>query len=326
LRHHRWRHDRWRHHPHLVPGATAPTPATPETNLYYGSNDGSNPDGYLSGAAEVTNADAQYQLTIQEASRAREEARQAAIETRRMLADEARYERNNLPTEQELRDGDRARALDRARKDPPLTDILSGRALNDLYRHLAGEQDESRPSPDVRLREDVVKKINLAPRGSRANAGLLKDGGKLRWPLPLQGKEYQDARTSLQRAIEGAVRQVKSNKPVEPGTLKDMNASLRRLDRTLRDNVPELSPSEYIGALRYLGQVGNAVTALSDTQVATYCNQDWVREGKDVGGLVRYMAENGLEFAPAVPGDEAAYAALYHALAAFDARLQQAQE
>jgi hypothetical protein len=305
-----------------VPGAYAPTPATPEVNLA----DGSPADGYLSGAAEVTDANARYQLTIQQARIAREEARQAAIETRRQLAEEARYERNSLPTEQERRDEDRARALDRARNDPPLTDVLSGRALNDLYRHLAGEQGKGRPVPDVRLGEGVLEKINLAPPGSRANAGLLKDGGKLRWPLPLQGKEYQDARTSLERALRGAVRQVRSNKPVEAGTLEGLNASLRRLDRTLRDHVPDLSPSEHIAALRFLGQVGHAITALSDPQVATYCNRDWVRAGKDVGGLVRYMARNGLEFAPAVPGDEAAYAALHHALAACDARLQEAQE
>jgi hypothetical protein len=31
------------------------------------------------------------------------------------------------------------------------------------------------------------------------------------------------------------------------------------------------------------------------------------------------MAEKGLRFAPAAPGDEPAYTALYHALAAYDA-------
>ena len=39
---------------------------------------------------------------------------------------------------------------------------------------------------------------------------------------------------------------------------------------------------------------------------------------KNVGELVKYMAKNDLRFAPAVPGDEAAYLALYRALAIYD--------
>ena len=35
--------------------------------------------------------------------------------------------------------------------------------------------------------------------------------------------------------------------------------------------------------------------------------------------LVKFMTDEGLWFAPAAPGDESAYLALYHALAAFDA-------
>jgi hypothetical protein len=308
--------------PTATPFATAPTTGTPETNPYYGSN----PDGYLTGAAAVTGANGQYEIQIQEARLRRELYRQAAVDTRRKIAYEARYERNNLHAEQERPDRERALALDRARKDPPLTEILSGRALNDLYRHAASQQSKGRPGPEVRLTEDVLKKINLVPPGSRANAGLLKDEGKLCWPLPLQGKEFDDARTSLQRALEDAVQQVRFNNPVKPGTLKGLNADLKRLKDALRASIADLSPSEHIATQRYLRQVGHAVTALSDPKVATDFNQNRTPEGKNVGELVHYMAQNGLEFAPAVPGDEGAYAALYYALAAFDAGVRLARE
>ena len=40
-------------------------------------------------------------------------------------------------------------------------------------------------------------------------------------------------------------------------------------------------------------------------------------DGQTVADLVGYMTSNGLKFAPAVSGDEAAYASLYSALAAY---------
>jgi hypothetical protein len=274
----------------------------------------------------VTNANGQYQVQIQEARLLREQYRQAAVDTRRRVAEEARYERDLIPAEQGRGQREQTQPLGGVRNHPPLSEILSARALNDLYRRLASEQGQGRASPEVRLGEDVLKKINLAPPGSRANAGLLKDGGKLRWPVPLQGKEFADGRASLQRALEGAVRQVQFNHPVAPRTLTDLTASLRRLRHTLHGQVAELSPSEYVAGLRYLRQLGNAVTALSDPEVATWFNPNRAPEAKTVGGLVRYMAGAGLEFAAAVPGDEAAYAALYNALAALDAQMQPDQE
>jgi hypothetical protein len=305
----------------------------------YGGYGGSNPSsttppsgttdsyqGYLYGAAAVTSANGQYQVQIQQARLLHEQYRQAAANTRRKIAGEARPERKNRPAAQELHDPDRTRALERARQDPPLTDLLSGRALNDLYRHLASEQGQDRTGPTVDISEDVLKKVNLAPRDSRANVGLLKDDAKLRWPLPLEGKDFEEARTSLQRAIADAVQQVQFNNPVQAGTLKDMNAYLKRLKDTLRGSVADLSPSEYIAAQRYLHQLGDALAALSDPKLSSYFNRNQVAEGRTVGGLVKYMARNGLRFAPAVPGDEAAYAALYHALQAFDARRQLAQK
>jgi len=65
--------------------------------------------------------------------------------------------------------------------------------------------------------------------------------------------------------------------------------------------------------------LGQTVTALKDRNVSNYFNDNWRPRGRNVAELVKYMGEKGLWFAPATPSDEAAYLALYHALAAFDA-------
>ena len=110
--------------------------------------------GYLKGVADVTTANAEYWKTIEQARLLREQSYRSALETHRKIIEEADWERGewlkridpetNRQREQEV-------ALDRARHDPPLTEILSARALNDLFRHLAkqqgrGERGTERPS------------------------------------------------------------------------------------------------------------------------------------------------------------------------------------
>jgi hypothetical protein len=80
-----------------------------------------------------------------------------------------------------------------------------------------------------------------------------------------------------------------------------------------------MSPDQFIESKRYLGQLGDALTALKDRNVSNYFNDNWRPRGKSVAELVKFMADKGLQFAPATPSDEPAYLALYHALAAFDA-------
>jgi hypothetical protein len=47
-----------------------------------------------------------------------------------------------------------------------------------------------------------------------------------------------------------------------------------------------------------------------------------VLKAKTVPELIKFMADRGLQFAPAVPGDENAYQALHSALAAYDRAAQ----
>jgi hypothetical protein len=86
-----------------------------------------------------------------------------------------------------------------------------------------------------------------------------------------------------------------------------------------------MSPTDYIVAQRYLRQVGDAITALEDPNVVNFFNQNWTARGRNVAELVKYMTDNGLDFAPAVPGQEGAYRAMYNALSAFDSSMPSIQ-
>jgi hypothetical protein len=287
----------------------------------------SNPyNGYLTGAASVTSANGQYQNQIQQARLLREQSRQAAIDTRRKLYDEAMYEARNRPTSQDMIDRDRQTALTSARRDAPMADVLSASALNALYRQVAKEQGVAKKrGPNVPLGEDLLKEINLSPLSTRANVGLLKDDGKLSWPAPLQDEQFAPARKKISQLIEDAVQQVKFGNPVKQEDLRDLRENYRDLSDRLRNSVSDMSPTDYIVAQRYLRQVGDALKALEDPKAANYFTK-WKAKGKNVAELVQNMSDAGLEFAPAAPGQENAYRSLYNALQAFDAGMQVASK
>ena len=105
---------------------------------------------------------------------------------------------------------------------------------------------------------------------------------------------------------------------IEPTTVRDLKAYQQQMRKILESDIDELSPTQYIRADRFLRRVDTAIAALQDPNVSKYLG---VGKGKigNVAELIDYMSHQGLGFAPAVPGDEAAYTALYHALRAFDA-------
>jgi hypothetical protein len=278
--------------------------------------------GYLRGAADLTSATGRYWVNIQQARLLREQSRQLAIDTarkRRALADELERMR---PMAQDVRDREMATDLTRARRDPPMTEIFSGRALNDLLRSINASGQLSR-GPHITLEEDTLEGINLAVPASRGNVGMLKKD-KLDWPLALQGAQFDEMRNKLSTKLAVAVAELKGN-DLQPSTIKDVRAYHKALTEKLDRSVRDLSPAQFIRAKRFLNQLGEAVKALSEPKAATFFNNTGTAKGKNVAELVDHLKKEGLQFAPAAPGDERAYLALYQALRAFEAPLQVAR-
>jgi hypothetical protein len=288
----------------------------------YGTQWMMNPyQGYLQGAADITNANAQYQMTIQQAKLVRQQAVQEAIKTRRAMIEEAEYERAHMPDPEKIRQRALERELDRARVSPPLTEIWSGRSLNALLRNAIAQQGQGSRGPNVPLSEDTLQSINPTAGDTRGNVGLLKDKGKLQWPQPLLGEVFKEPREDLSRHLRQAFNSVQGNNSPDESTLSDLQVDLKRLQAALDANVSALSPDQYNEARRYLRLLGDTITALKDRNVVNVINGAWALKGKNVAELVQHMRDKGLWFAPATPGDESAYTALYYALAAFDAGL-----
>lgn len=308
-----------------APAARASFRSVPMTNSYYPPPYPYYPGytydpygGYLSGGADVINAQGQFMVSTQQAYLMREQVRQARIESRRKSFDEYLYERERRPTLEDERERARLENLRRSRNDPPITEIWSGKALNDLLLAIQQQQAQGRRGPTIPLDEETLKSINVTTGANTGSLGVLRDNGRLHWPLELTRSDYEQERRRLDDLAAKAYRQA-TDGTVDPNVLQEMNNAIDSLQTRLRRSVADVSPSDYMKARRYLSDLDSAVRVLEDPNASKYANRKLAAKGGTVSDLVSEMTNQGLRFAPAVAGDEGAYVALHRALASYSA-------
>jgi hypothetical protein len=249
-----------------------------------------------------------------------EQAVAERLANRRRAFDELQYERDKTPTPEQA-------LLSRSRDNPPPAEVLSGQALNALLADLrslgTGTVPADRPNALLPLDEWGLRHINVT-RGA-GSVALLKDGGRLGWPVALRGAAFQEPRDRLGALAPEAVRQAGSYGQVDPGTLRQLAANVDQLRKLLRRNVEDVSFQPFVEARDFLRRFDDALVALEQPDAADHFNGAYELRARTVLGLVRQMTDRGLRFAPAAPGDEAAYAALREALAACDRMAPQSQ-
>lgn len=284
-------------------------------NPYGGSGYGeSSIGGYMRGIADIANAQGRVVINIEQARLLHEQVRRERLENRRRVFDQYLYFRDHTPSPEDDRQKAQAEFLKRSLNDPPVGDIVSAQSLNTLLADIQKKSTKDTQAPNIPLDESVLRHVNVKPPTGAGNPGLLKNEGKLSWPSVLRGPQYQKEKESLDELAPTAYEQTISG-GVRPTTLKDMTNAVQQLQQKLADNIKELTPTQYGEARRFLGNFEDALSLLRQPNAGEYFK---AAKGKTIGDLVRYMTQNGLVFAPAVPGGENAYVALQRALAVYD--------
>jgi hypothetical protein len=297
----------------------------PPTSEYGGYGNYIYPDpygGYLKGAADVINAQGRYLISTQQAYMMKEDVKRLQIANKRAAFEEWLWERANTPTLEDQRIQSAKENLRRAQNDPPLPEIWSGQALNVLLQNAQKLSSGKVQAPNIQLDEEVVNKINLNSGKAGINFGLLKNEGKLSWPLALRdlqpAGESKELRDQLQTLAKVAFDKAKEGQ-VDPGTIREMEATADKLDKMLKRNVGDMPFAQYSEGKRYLNQLNDGLKALKEPNAADFANGKFKLKGNTLADLLDYMTKNGLQFAPAVAGEEAAYVALHRALVAYGA-------
>jgi hypothetical protein len=271
---------------------------------------------YLSGAADVIDSQGQMMVSQQQAYLMKEQVRSARIDNRRKSLDESLYERAVTPTTEDERERQRIENIRRARNDPPPTEIWSGQALNSLLGAIQQQLAKRIPGPEVPLNPEMLRQINVVSGAGGGSLGLMKDGGRVKWPLALKASDFDAERAQVDDLAAKAFKQAEYGS-VDSDLILTMRNTVDKLQREMRKNVAEITPNDYVAGKRFLNELDSTVKALQDANVSNYAKGAWSARGRDVAELAANMQQQGLRFGPAVQGEEPAYTALHGAMAAY---------
>lgn len=283
-------------------------------NFYSGAF-GNSSMGYMMGASSLLNSFGQYANDIQQSRLTGQEVERSRIQTRRAKWDQWLYERATKPTENDERERTRMIELQRALGNPPESEIWSGQALNTLLENINRMRSPGMPSPFVPVDQDILSRLNVSGSGSEGNFGLLKNGGQLEWPFPLQAPTFDAYRTDISKLFQTAATEA-SLGPVRFATINDLEMKLSELDEeiTRQTRTSEISATRSIQARRFLREMQASTRALQDPNVTQFAQKKWVARGNNVGEVLSEMTRNGLKFAPATRGDQPAYFAFHRSM------------
>jgi hypothetical protein len=278
--------------------------------------------GYLGGAASTINSQGQYLVDTQRAYLLKEQVRAAQLDNRRNAFNERLYEKAHTPTLNQTREWAESQALIHAMTTAPETEIWSGYTLNVLLADLQKRDATGVEGPYVPLDPATLQQINVTVN-QQGNAGLLKEAGKLAWPLALRTLQPQAQAGQLRAQIDTLLVQARTQArsgQVDATVVTTLNNDIKQLGSMLLAAVDATGFSDYVAAKNFLNNLGQATAVLTQADVAKYVNGTYSARGHTVAQLVAYMTQHGLSFAPAVAGEDAAYDALYQALRAYAER------
>ena len=272
----------------------------------------------LPGTADLLRTYADLIKADQEARIIKAEAELLHLETVKKRAETKLYIESITPTWTQRQAKIARDVVARAQITTNPNEICSGNSLNVLLndlRRLRGKKVTSNP---IYLSEDVLENINVTAKNG--NLGLLRNGGTFTWPsaLTVQGMVSKEDRKYIEDKAQVLVQEACSNN-VPRKTLADLKKFLNWTAEKLARRVDDIPAGQYLEGKRFLNHFIAACRALENGEAVAYFKfRKWISGGKSIQDVVQYMAQEGLQFASAIPGDEGAYRATHSALAAYD--------
>jgi hypothetical protein len=290
-------------------------------NPYWGGGWYNSTGAALSGVSDIVNSQGNFLIQNEQSWLLHEQQKQERIKTRRMTFDERMYEQANTPSAEDLREKDRMTALRRSLNNPPQNEIWSGLALNTILESVQRDNIPVSLRPIIPLSPETLNHINTTSGTTAGSIGLIRDGGKLTWPLTLKGSDFGSDRSKMDELAAKALEEA-SRGAVQAETIQAMTSTLDGLRETLRQKVEEMSLSDHMAARRYLNELENTISALQDPNVSKQVSRSWAKSAS-VSELVDQMTRQGIRFAAATAGDEPSYSSLYQSFVAFTSGLSQ---
>ena len=283
----------------------------------------------LHGVASIIEAKGDYLIKTQQAALLREQVRREKLVTRRLQLEHWEWERDFKAG---ALNRERKRVyeaeLERARYDPPRSEILAAVSLNNLLKELKKlQQLPEAKNGSATVEGEWLDHIHTTVEG-RSNMGLLKDD-RIFWPQLLIRSDLSDGREKIEQLLTRAKQQVlqpQRKGQVDPQLLSELRqrvtACKKSIDAEWSSGGYDVTwnTRHYTEANRFLKQVGDAIYTLEQPEAAMLLVP---LRGATVFELVANMKRDGIFFAPATQGCDQFYIALHAVLADELTRLQQ---
>lgn len=269
----------------------------------YPNGPGYNAGAYLQGSASVMQAGGQVIVDQEQARVIREQANQAKLDTKRKAFDEMMYEKANTPTYTETLTKEKAQLLTRVMNFPVKSEVTDGKSLNIMLPYLQDLSARGSMGPPVPLPQSMVNQLNISGSGG-SSVGMLRDAGHVDWPIGLQGKNQKQLDKLLPQAYTAA-----SMGTLSPKLMKDIRTEMKTMRETLRQQCrdDQIETSSYLRAIEFYNALESSVNALERPDAKKQLGGAYSPRARNVQELVDFMTDNGVQFAPASPGNESAY-------------------
>jgi hypothetical protein len=292
----------------------------------YGANPAVGPGVTLMGTADVMRAYGTVITSQEQARMMREQYYQAQLETRKKKFDLAMYIKANTPTPTEEAARVTKLQLQRIQQSSNPAEIADGRSLNFLLDDIAKHPGKT-PVSEIPLDEGTLQHLNIRPAGSATySLGLLRDGGKLRWPTALIELIPAETRKEMEARSQALAQNAIAGKEPDPNAIRDLRGQIDRADEQLRKRANHFDTPDYTAATRFIDDLRAGLRGISSRGASTQVQfQQLAQKGSinNLSDLVRTMVARGWRFGPALPEDEPAYRALYSGLVSYDVALNQ---
>ncbi|WP_166825106.1 hypothetical protein [Thalassoroseus pseudoceratinae] len=252
----------------------------------------------------------------------------------------------------------KSRKLERYLENPDASEgsILNGDALNLMLDRLAvtvftykfdengspsDMQFQNWDQEDIKLSDDILDRLQIVQNlgGGRKTVFRPTDGAAMKvdvWPILLQSAGFDDLRAKFMATRQKAITEAKTGngQGVTRKTRTELEESLAEMEQELEErydnknfriyqgidnNLDYLHSEAFLkelkGQLRRINQLGQRSNEMFNGSFA-FAGERTLPE------FVRYMADSGLKFAPATPGDEPAYNKMYRIMRDFYVTVQ----
>jgi hypothetical protein len=301
--------------------APAQTSDAPSLDPYKAVMFPTGPGGYWgyyyngNSVAAITDSQARYMISEQQASLMHEEVRRQKLDFYRREIEFKVWRRGYLlQKDEEFRKQVEGVALRTAADNPQGTEVFSGKALNMLVDDLRKLGTTDFPTE---IPEECLGHVHLGSKADRGLGVFAKD--RIHWP-PLLAIEFKDSCKRIQDQIDEIKLTLTSAREIDAQATENLRSEVKKLrdkvdagGRTHGSDDVLWCSANCMTARIFLKSLYQAAYDLgNDSSMGSYLQ---VPKAKTVGELIAHMNRQGLIFTEATAGDQRFYSALHQALA-----------